>query len=236
MNYVGWLEQAEADVAPDDRWLSESEADQMAGMRFHKRRSEWRLGRWTAKRAVAACLGWSGTLAEIEIRAASSGAPQVCCPEHAVISLSHRAGRAICCVSTTAAALGCDLELIEPRSSGFIEDYFTHEERISIQSAPEPAQSYLATLFWSAKESALKTLQVGLRADTRSVSVRLADANQPGLWKPLQVSRSDGGVLRGWYSTEASWVRTLVADSAPYEPLSLDLLCTADSRHEPAGA
>ena len=38
-----------------------------------------------------------------------------------MISLSHRAGRAICCVSTSIAALGCDLELIEPRSSGFIK-------------------------------------------------------------------------------------------------------------------
>ena len=218
---VGWLEQSEADVAPDDRWLSAAEADQMASLRFPKRRCEWRLGRWTAKRAVAACLGWSGTLAEIEIRAAPSGAPQVCCPQHAVISLSHRAGRAICSVSTSIAALGCDLELIEPRSSAFIEDYFTHEERISIQGAREPARSYLATLFWSAKESALKTLHIGLRADTRSVSVRLLDGDQPGVWRPLQVSHSDGGVLRGWYSTEGSWMRTLVAHPAPSEPLKI---------------
>ncbi len=112
--------------------------------------------------------------------------------------------------------------MIEPRSGAFIENYLTHEERISIQSAPEPARSYLATLFWSAKESALKTLNVGLRADTRSVSVRLLDGDQPGLWRPLKVSRSDGGVLQGWYSTEGSWVRTLVADPAPSEPISLD--------------
>ena len=46
-------------------WLSAAEIDQMTGLRFPKRRREWRLGRWTAKHAVAACLGWSGTLAKL---------------------------------------------------------------------------------------------------------------------------------------------------------------------------
>ena len=126
-----WLEQTEADVLAGDDWLSPGETRRLAEMRFPKRRADWRLGRWTAKCAVCACLDRTGSLGDIEIRAAPSGAPEVFYANRPVdveISISHRAGVACCVVARKIAAIGCDLELIEPRSSAFIADYFTVDE------------------------------------------------------------------------------------------------------------
>ena len=63
---------------PDDAWLSPREAAWVARMRFPKRRSEFRLGRWTAKKALALYLGRdasAGALRSIEIDRAPDGAP-----------------------------------------------------------------------------------------------------------------------------------------------------------------
>lgn len=75
---VYWLEQTEADVPAENDWLNASEAVRLSGMRFAKRRADWRLGRWTAKRAVAVSLALPldrSALAGIEIRQAPDGAP-----------------------------------------------------------------------------------------------------------------------------------------------------------------
>ena len=51
-----WLEQTEADLPAANDWLSAGERLRLDGMRFAKRHADWRLGRWTAKRALAAYL------------------------------------------------------------------------------------------------------------------------------------------------------------------------------------
>src|SRR4051812_7173438 len=104
-----------------------------------KRRSDWRLGRWTAKAAVAKLVArwWTGP---IEIRAADSGAPEVffgSVRAKVTISISHRNGLACCVAIPGTAALGCDLEAPEPRSPAFVDDYFTESEKALIaESAP----------------------------------------------------------------------------------------------------
>src|SRR5512140_1190509 len=123
MSRIDWLEESGTDVPRDDEWLSAWEAVHLASLRFAKRRNDWRLGRWTAKLAVASYLGRAPTVAFLsrtEFCAAPSGAPRVHFPEEASISISHRAGRAICCVAGSGVALGCDLEIVEPRSSAFM--------------------------------------------------------------------------------------------------------------------
>src|SRR5437588_2659341 len=96
------LEQTESAVPTGDSWLGQREITALHRMRFAKRRADWRLGRWTAKRALAACLELPyslSALAEVEIIADSSGAPEAFranAPLPVTISLSHRAGTAIC--------------------------------------------------------------------------------------------------------------------------------------------
>jgi len=42
---VHWLEQTSADLPAEDDWLSAGEAVRLSGMRFAKRRGDWKLGR-----------------------------------------------------------------------------------------------------------------------------------------------------------------------------------------------
>ena len=224
---VYWLEQVEGDVPPNDDWLSASEAACLARMRFAKRRADWRLGRWTAKCAVSEYLGLQRRPAAVEIRAAPSGAPEVYLDSQAArvtISLSHRAGRAVCAVTHCGAALGCDLELVEPRSSAFAADYFTTREQLLVASAAPDCRDELLTLLWSGKESALKALGEGLRLDTRCVTVSLVGAeDMPDLdaWRPLQAACESGRIFDGWWRRTGDMVRTMVAAPAPDPPIGL---------------
>ena len=247
---VYWLEQSEADVPAADDWLSENEAARLSGFRFAKRRADWRLGRWTAKCAIAASLklpDGPSTLRQIEIIPASTGQPEAVLRDRAetvTISISHRSGIAICAVAVGDVNLGCDLEIIEPRSDAFIADYFTTEEQELIAQTGAEKQSLLVSLLWSAKESALKALHVGLRADTRSVSVdpvgsldnwfeeKTEDMIEGGRptelsnlsatnWRPLQVHCADGTIFRGWWRHSGNILRTMVAAPPPVPPIEL---------------
>jgi len=227
LNHIYWLEQTEASVAAENDWLSARESAILNGMRFAKRRADWRLGRWTAKHAVASFLDLPAdarALAEIEIRPASSGAPEVFignCPAAVTVSISHRSGASICAVALLGVDLGCDQEIIEPRSEAFVADYFTEDEQALVTQVSEAERSRLVTLVWSAKESALKALREGLRLDTRSVDVSpgggTVDLNG---WRPLRIC-ADGRSFQGWWQQSHGTVRTFVADPPCGPPVLL---------------
>jgi len=172
---VYWLEQTDGDVPAANDWLSEREQTFLSHLRFAKRRSDWRLGRWTAKQAVARSLNMSvqrEALAGIEIRSAASGAPEVFFanqPAPVTISLSHRDGAAICAVALSSAALGCDLEMIEPRSDAFVTDYFTPEEQTLWRERPQRT----GPVFW---------LCCGARRRARSRPCARDFGSIPGVW------------------------------------------------------
>lgn len=224
---VHWLEQTSADLPATDDWLSAAEAIQLAGMRFAKRRADWRLGRWTAKRAVSFYLNLAierGSLACVEIRAAPSGAPEVFIGNAAApvtISISHREDRAVCAITGSEAVLGCDLEIAESRSDTFAADYFTSEEQELVAQASPADRWRLLAVVWSGKESVLKALRVGLRLDTRSVVVvpfagRFSRASD---WRPLRAYH-DGMLFNGWWRQTDNLVRTMVCCPASASPLT----------------
>jgi 4'-phosphopantetheinyl transferase len=220
------LEQTEADVPAENQWLSTGEMSCLAGLRFAKRRADWRLGRWTAKQAVASCLNLPldlHSLQDVEIRAASSGAPEVFLfNQGSTVSLaiSHRAGQAFCVVGLSGTSLGCDLELIEPRDHSFAADFFTANEQKLVERASEDERQLLVTLLWSAKESGLKALHVGLRVDTTLLDVSPAHADLERFdnshqddwlgWSPLVLRRIGGKILSGWWRCAGNMVRTVV--------------------------
>jgi 4'-phosphopantetheinyl transferase len=231
-----WFEQSLPDVRAEDDWFSAWEASHLSSLRFAKRRADWRLGRWTAKHAVADYLRLAhdlGTLATIQIRPAASGAPEVSiddAPGNVSISLSHRGGIAACAVGEPGIMLGCDVEVVEPRSDAFVTDYFTAEEQAMIRRVPD-ARMALIALIWSAKESALKALRTGLRSDTRSASVTSDDSCLAALnsqlpadesllavprvgpiWRPLCVSYNEEQVFHGWWFCSDGLLRTMVSD------------------------
>ena len=237
---VYWSEQSEADVPADNDWLSASEAVCLNGMRFAKRRADWRLGRWTAKCALSVALDvptHHQVLKKIDIRPAPNGAPEAFFdnqPAAVTISLSHRAGIAICAVATPGVEMGCDLEVVEPRSDPFVTDYFSVEEQALVAREFAADRPRLLALLWSGKESALKALHAGLRLDTRSVIVSFpAESLDLNGWSPLRVRYTGGHhtgvrlgedkVFHGWYQYADNIVRTVVSAPPPDPPILLKI-------------
>jgi 4'-phosphopantetheinyl transferase len=222
-----WLAGGEHEIPGSDDWLTDGESARASGMAFTKRRSEYVLRRWVCKRAVATVTGLSddlGSLARIEVTNRPGGAPAVVVDGEDAgldVSLSDRAGWAVCVVGEGLGRVGCDLELVEPRTPGFVADFLTNAEQEYVASQPAADHDLLATLIWSAKESALKVLQTGLRRDTRSVEVVLGGRRGTTGWTDLEVSAGEGVVLSGWWRPAGSFLVTVAAEARLAAPTGL---------------
>jgi len=134
-----WLAHGQQDVPASTDWLSSHELEHLRAIRFTKRRDEYVTRRWTTKQAIADVLDLDrepDRLARIEVRHRPSGAPYVQLdgrPTSVEVSMSDRSGWAVCLVGGTGTmatgTVGVDLEVVEPRTAGFVADYFTASER-----------------------------------------------------------------------------------------------------------
>lgn len=221
---VLWLAAGLAEVPDHDEWVDPDMADRFGRMRFAKRYSEARLARWTAKQAIAAARGLPDTpesLRSIVIRNAPDGAPEAYveeAPVGAVIAMTDRADWSVCAIIESGGRVGCDLELVEPRSAAFVADYFTDTEQQRIAAAADTR--ILANVMWSAKESALKVLRTGLRRDTRTVEVHLDDDDAAD-WRPLQVRAAEGRSFPGWWIRFGEFLLTIATEEPTSAPVSL---------------
>jgi 4'-phosphopantetheinyl transferase len=213
-----WLTRSLGDVPAGDAWLGSSERAALAPLAIGKRRLEWRLGRYTAKVALCAWLGVEP--GRVEVLAAPGGAPVAHLDGSRLdleLSISHRAGRALAVVASCAMPVGCDLELIEPRSAAFVQEWLAPSEQRFVKNAREDEQACLANLLWSAKEASAKARGEGLRLPVRHAEVVLGEAARcEGDWRPLRVDwGSDHD--QGWFRREPHWVMTVVGGgtSAP---------------------
>jgi 4'-phosphopantetheinyl transferase len=226
-----WLTRSLADVPLGDAWLGPAEHAALARLRIDKRRSDWRLGRRAAKAAAAAFLGVEER--RVEIVAAPSGAPvaQLDGARAPVeLSLSHRAGRALAVIASPGPPVGCDLELVEPRSDAFLEQWLAPSEQALVARAPAHQRPLVANLIWSAKEAAAKARGEGLRLAVRDAEVSFSQpiggAGRGGgadTWRPLRVDWGDAHVPSdaGWSLREPGWVITVVGgvDGGPPQAL-----------------
>jgi 4'-phosphopantetheinyl transferase len=212
---------------PPPRLLCDAEYRRFAGLKSEKRRREWLMGRWTAKRLLAAILGRSTgrqpACAEVVIENDPDHAPYAMwLSPHGrrsldySLSISHSADRAFCAALPAGwGTVGADIERIEPRSLAFSRQYFTPDELAQIHRAEENRRPLLATATWSAKEAALKALRLGLTIDTRRVACRLdppADPSSP--WAPCAIevdlhARAPRRSLAGWWTAVDDFVLTL---------------------------
>jgi 4'-phosphopantetheinyl transferase len=238
-----WLALGENALPAGQQWLAPEEAASLAGLRFTKRRTEYLLRRLVAKHAVASVTGRStapGTLATIEVCSAPSGAPYVRVdgvPPAVGVSITDRAGWAVCVTYESAASghsVGCDLELVEPRTPGFLRDFLTESEQRLVASRPAGEErDAAANLIWSAKESALKVLRTGLRRDTRTLEVTWAGPGGDG-WGALTVRACEGTVFPGWWRRDGRFLLTVAAESTAPPPIALGdpgVLAAAEPRH-----
>jgi 4'-phosphopantetheinyl transferase len=223
-----WLARGEDQLPAAADWLSPTERGRAGALRYTKRRTDFLLGRWTLKLTVAQVLGWPDDpagLARIEGRNAPSGAPRLYIdgePAGYGVSLTDRAGCAVCLVADRATAVGCDVELVEPRSDAFVADYLTPAEQRLVGAAGS-ARDLAANLVWSAKESALKVLETGLRRDTRSVEVAVTDLSPPErTWSALRVRTAEGQNFAGWWRRSGTFVVTACLPDGGPPPAALE--------------
>jgi 4'-phosphopantetheinyl transferase len=232
--YWTLADRARAGLQNPEAFLSPAERKKLATLRFPKRRDEWLLGRWGAKSLARSLPDFHEfPLAEVEIRNTPEGVPFISishgtCPAHS-LSISHSGEFAFCALTLgEGLAIGADLERVEPRTDEFVEDYFTPVERDLVNSCPPEAKGLVATLIWSAKESMLKALQVGLRWDTRQVEVskidRLGEKKDAQVsWQALHVraSKSGTGDWCAWWQCRGGFLLTLAAKGARLQSVDL---------------
>lgn len=219
-----WFSAGLDDVPNGSDWMDSALQMRLRRMRYAKRHSEAMLGRWAAKNAIAMTLDMSTdttALSTITVRNAADGAPEADVdgsPIDAVIAMTDRADWAVCMVLRGGGRVGCDLELVEPRSPTFVRDYFTTAERRTVARGANA--DLFANTIWSAKESALKVLRTGLRRDTRTVEVSLG-GQRTGMWHTLSVANQDGRTFPGWWARFDDFVLTCAAEMPTTEPVSL---------------
>jgi 4'-phosphopantetheinyl transferase len=209
---IRWLVQSTADDprmecgTPPPHLLSEAESNRFWALPNEKRRRDWLLGRWTGKRLAAAhlrqAIGESFPLYQVSIENDPSRAPYVLLASGdsgvrlpISLSISHSNGRALCAlVDAEHGEVGADIEQVESRTPGFVEEYFNPEEAQAVSRAAKDRQAWLATAIWSAKEAVLKALHVGLSVETHSVTC---------------LPHSNGLVRSGWtaFTVTANWQR-----------------------------
>ncbi len=198
-----------------------------------KRRREWLLGRWTAKRLLHSVLGLNDEASasgrhqmmagarydQIPIRNDAVGRPYT--PAAPVtLSLSHSGRRAAAAVVRAVDwPLGIDLEQIAPRPATFEADYLTPAELAQLDEAPAGRRDQWLTIIWSGKEAALKALGLGLSVDTRAVTIGIAPGPEDPAgtgWHPLTVTcHADrlprpAPALTGWWRIIESDILTIV--------------------------
>jgi 4'-phosphopantetheinyl transferase len=221
----GWLARAAADVPPGDAWLHGAEASVQARLRVPKRRDDWRLGRWTAKRAVAAVLGCAPE--EVAILAAADGAPEAFVggrPAGVALSLSHRGGFAVAAVAPVSTRVGIDLEVVEPRSEAFVDEWYAASEQALVARTPPAQRPLVANTVWTAKEAAAKVLREGLRLNVRQVVVSLGPSDGTaarGTWHPCTVDLPDERI-HAWWRHDGDLVVSVATDPPSGPPEALD--------------
>ncbi len=228
-----WQSVAVAQLPSDLGWLGPTEMRKLREFRLPKRRSDYLLRRLAAKYAVTrafAVTRESGDLRRIEVRnleqGRERGAPMLYVdgrPAGLELSLSDRAGWAVCLLAPPGARCGCDLELVEPRSDAFVRDYLTQSERRFVSQSAVPNVRWLrANLVWSAKECALKIVRTGLRRDTRSVEVHVLDQPVVLGWSPLEIHDTSGARFAGWWRRIGPFVLTTASERAVPPPRPLE--------------
>lgn len=199
-NLLGLLSESPQDL------LSDEELGQFMRMKVDKRKTEWLLGRLTAKSLVTSPeLPLAGkAFSSISIENHPEGAPYLAKPRsQGCLSISHRQNIAVCAFTPAHdVQVGIDLEHIEPREMSFVEDFFTPREADHTKQLGEETRHLWSTLVWSAKEAVLKAWQKGLRLDTRSIEIFPIDAENlqsPSTqWQPIGWKANIEGFPQCW--------------------------------------
>ncbi|HYN40656.1 MAG TPA: 4'-phosphopantetheinyl transferase superfamily protein [Thermoanaerobaculia bacterium] len=222
-----WLAARQEELPCGESWLAEAERGALSRLRVPKRRGDWLLGRWVAKRALV-LTGGAARESDVAILASASGAPDAFVlgrPAGVSLSLTHSHGVAVAALGPAGVLLGVDLEAIEKRPAGFLGDWFTPAEQAFVAEAEAEAvageAALAATLVWSAKESVMKALREGLRIPPKAVEISTGRGPADGAWRPFAARGPGQDAWHGWWKAEAGFVLCAVASPASGPPLPI---------------
>ena len=159
------------------------------------------MGRWTVKDLLKNCSPEYIAIPcqDIQITNEESGRPVLDLLNHKFLktqlSISHRDRLAFCAISFDShLKIGADLELVEERFQGFVEDFFTPNEIDLVNNYTGILHQQIVTIIWSAKEAILKACGSGLRVDTRQVEI-IGIEDMP----------SNESTAQKWYAIKATY-------------------------------
>lgn len=204
INRIYWLVLNSAALPSVLDWLSAIESEKYNVFRFAKRKREWLLGRWSAKTLLTKTylhtrithLSDLSILNDLKSAPYASYAGQRLDGSLSITHRDHLAVAAFCAEPTL--SVGIDLEKIERKTQGFMEDYFTENEVSQVLALPQEEQALAASLLWSGREALLKAEGIGLRVDTRDFQLQIPAVDVPrDRWQPLFIQQSP--LQSGWY-------------------------------------
>jgi 4'-phosphopantetheinyl transferase len=153
---------------PDGAWaaLSDAERDRARRMRPSAGRHDFVLSHYATREILARYTATAP--AALEFRLGTRGKPRAAGPVE--FSLSHTDGLALIAVS--AADVGVDVEMIRetPLADGLISRCLTAAEQAAVAGADDRTTAFLR--HWTAKESYLKGLGIGLAEPLENLEVR----------------------------------------------------------------
>lgn len=169
-------------------------------LRFVKRKSEFISGRLAGKRAVKEYLVNFESLNvnslrfnDLEIRKSNTGEPIVLITNNhtdLLISISHSGAIAASIVSNGRdyRGIGIDIEKIERRDESFLNVGFNQSEIENLNNCNKYSAKKLnsridedITRYWTIKESILKSLGIGLKADLKDIEILDPDEGIRGI-------------------------------------------------------
>jgi phosphopantetheine--protein transferase-like protein len=179
-----------------NKYFSLEEKVEYSRFKVIKRQFEWITSRITSKQMIKQILkGEKINFPDIRIEKEKTGQPYINITGQGrlegTFSLSHSNGYVFCGYSSVKELkFGLDIEKIEERSLEFAQDYFTPREIEKYLTMDKIDKNEFTTMVWSAKESVLKTLGLGLSIDTRKVEI---------------VSETLGTKMAGWNECTAQF-------------------------------
>lgn len=143
-------------------YLHPTEREYYESLKFEKRMRSFLIGRYAAKRAVAALTG-EADLAKILVRSGIFTQPIITLPGHQNIqvSISHCDHLGTALAFPEAHPLGIDIEKIHLDKNEVLEKQMTPAEIELIKTQPDSYETML-TVLWTAKEALSKVIKTGL--------------------------------------------------------------------------
>ena len=159
-------------IDDSDAYLHLDEMDYLKTLKYERRIGSYLLGRYAAKKAVAALLG-DNQLTKIQIKNGVFDQPLILhdSPQHIHASLTHCDDLAAAIAFPEMLILGIDIEKINNSITRTVEPELTTSEKMFADRLSCSYASFIA-IIWTLKESLSKAIKTGLTIPLQLLEVK----------------------------------------------------------------